>query len=233
MIRRLALAGLIALFPAVASAQFATIGPTPPTSDSSDRLATTTWVNNFFGSGLALASGKIIIGSAGGIGTPQSLSGDCTLVASGAITCATLGGVSPFNASNLSSGSLPAARLSFAAKADQQAGTSTSLIITPSQQQQHDSAAKAWSSFTGSTGAALVSYNGTPSRTGTGSYALTFTVPFATANYSCTVSPQSSSVLLMGQVSSKTASAVLFATATPAGVNTDPTAVDIICFGRQ
>jgi hypothetical protein len=111
MIRRLALAGVIALFPAIASAQFATIGPTPPTSDNGDRLATTAWVNNFFGSGLTLASGKIIIGSVGGIGAPQTVSGDCTLIASGAITCATIGGLSPFNAANLSSGTLPAARL--------------------------------------------------------------------------------------------------------------------------
>jgi hypothetical protein len=87
MIRRLALASVVALWPALASAQFAAIGATPATSDNSDKLATTGWVNNFFAAGLPLANGNIIIGSAGGVGTPQTISGSCSLVASGVVTC--------------------------------------------------------------------------------------------------------------------------------------------------
>lgn len=73
MIRRLALAALLALAPCVASAQFATIGATPPTSDNSDRLATTQWTNRFFSLGLPLPSGNIFIGSAGNIATATPL----------------------------------------------------------------------------------------------------------------------------------------------------------------
>lgn len=87
MLRRIALAALLAAAPTFASAQFATIGPTPPVTDNNDRLATTQWVNNFFALGIPLATGKIFIGSAGGLATAQSMSGDCTLAASGVITC--------------------------------------------------------------------------------------------------------------------------------------------------
>lgn len=90
MIRRLALAALVALFPAVASAQFAIIGPTQPTSDNGDRLATTAWVNNFFAVGMPLASGKIFIGSVGNIATPQTPSGDWTISNAGLATLATV-----------------------------------------------------------------------------------------------------------------------------------------------
>lgn len=92
MIRRLILAGLIALFPALASAQFAIIGPTQSTLDSGDRLATTAWVNNFFGAGLPLASGKIWIGSAGNLAVAQTPSGDCTVSLGGVITCTNAAG---------------------------------------------------------------------------------------------------------------------------------------------
>lgn len=87
MIRRLALSALLALAPSLASAQFATIGPTPATSDNGDRLATTAWVNNLVTAGLPLVSGKVWIGSAGNVATAQTPSGDCTLSLSGVITC--------------------------------------------------------------------------------------------------------------------------------------------------
>lgn len=85
--RRVALAALLALWPALASAQFATIGPTPAVSDNGDRIATTAWVNNFVANGIPLASGKIFIGSVGNIATAQTPSGDCTLSITGVITC--------------------------------------------------------------------------------------------------------------------------------------------------
>lgn len=106
MIRRLALAALLALAPCAASAQFATIGATPPVSDSSDRLATTAWVNNFFALGIPLASGKIFIGSAGGIAAQQTMSGDCTLSAAGVITCTQSAGNFLVNGSLTVSGSV-------------------------------------------------------------------------------------------------------------------------------
>src|SRR5215475_10493631 len=79
------------------------VAPTAPTSDGSDRIANTQWVNNFFAQGLPLAQGKIFIGNASNVATPQTPSGDCTLSAAGVITCT-------INASNISSGTLAAAR---------------------------------------------------------------------------------------------------------------------------
>ena len=90
MIRRLALAGLIALFPAIASAQVAFIAPTPPPGDNSDKIANTQWVNQFLGGSLPLANGQLFIGSAGGVATPQTPSGDWTISNAGAATLATV-----------------------------------------------------------------------------------------------------------------------------------------------
>jgi len=122
-----------------------------------------------------------------------------------------------------------------ATKSDEQTATSTTAVVTPLQQQQHPSAAKAWATITGSTGAALDSYNGATARTGTGVYTLTFTVAFSTTNYSCQVNPMSNTVFLTGQTKTKTASVVTFTVGsvgtTPAA--TDPTVVDIVCFGAQ
>lgn len=92
MMYRLALAALLSLWTALASAQFATIGPTPPISDNGDRLATTAFVNNFLAGGLPLANGNIFIGSVGGLAVGQTMSGDATLIASGALTLATVNG---------------------------------------------------------------------------------------------------------------------------------------------
>ncbi|WGR74342.1 MULTISPECIES: hypothetical protein [unclassified Bradyrhizobium] len=87
MLRRLALAAIVALFPGVAFAQFAIIGPTQPTTDNGDRLATTAWVNSFFATGLPLSQGKIFIGNASNLAAQQTPSGDCTLSVAGVITC--------------------------------------------------------------------------------------------------------------------------------------------------
>lgn len=98
MLRRLALAALLALVPQLAAAQFATIGPTPPNGDNGDRLATTAWVTTAIGGGsLALASGKIFIGSAGNIATGQTPSGDCTLSLTGVVTCTQSAGAFTIN----------------------------------------------------------------------------------------------------------------------------------------
>jgi hypothetical protein len=83
----LALLSVLLAAPALAQSPMALIGPTAPTSDNSDRLATTAWVNNLVTAGLPLASGNIWIGSAGNIATAQNPSGDCTLSLSGVITC--------------------------------------------------------------------------------------------------------------------------------------------------
>jgi hypothetical protein len=125
-----------------------------------------------------------------------------------------------------------------AAKSDQQAATSAVLAVTPSQQQQHDSAAKAWVSFNGqgTNGACtiLTSYNVSGvSRTSSGVYVISFTTPFASANYVGHVDPFSATSIETSQNNlSKTASAYELAVFT-AGTTVDPTGVDAVFFGRQ
>jgi hypothetical protein len=63
---------LIAASTLAVNAQMAFIAPTAPVTDNGDRIANTQWVNQFIGQGLPLPSGKIWIGSAGGLATPQS-----------------------------------------------------------------------------------------------------------------------------------------------------------------
>lgn len=77
------------------------------------------------------------------------------------------------------------------AKSDQQAGTSNALEVTPLHQQDHDSATKAWVSFTGSTGAIQSSYNvSSVSRTSAGIYVVTFSTAFANALYAVNISAE-------------------------------------------
>lgn len=91
MLRRLLLAALLLFAPIEAQAQFAVIAPTVSSAtDNSDRIATTAWINNFVNAGLPLAAGKIWIGSAGGIATPQTPSGDWTISNVGVATLATV-----------------------------------------------------------------------------------------------------------------------------------------------
>jgi len=69
----------------------ALIAPTPASpTESSNRIATTRWVNDFVGAGLPLASGKIWIGSVGNIATPQTPSGDLTVSNAGVFTFGTV-----------------------------------------------------------------------------------------------------------------------------------------------
>lgn len=100
--RRLFLAAALASLIAPANAQspqtggptnqsnLALIAPTAPTADSSDRIATTAWVNNLVNAGLPLASGKIWIGSVGNIATAQTPSGDLTVSNAGVFTFGTV-----------------------------------------------------------------------------------------------------------------------------------------------
>lgn len=73
-----------------------------------------------------------------------------------------------------------------ASKSDQQTGSSTTAAVTPSQQQQHDSAIKAHIYVTQSAGTYTTqeSYNMSASKTGTGALTLTFATPFASSVYS-------------------------------------------------
>lgn len=120
-----------------------------------------------------------------------------------------------------------------ASKSDQQTGTSTTLAVTPSQQQSHDSAAKAWVSFTGSTGAILASYNvASVSRSGTGQFTVTYTNAFSSANYAASVTSNGAGIISTGNGNQLAASIDIRFTNT-SNVNTDPPQGFLICFGRQ
>ncbi len=73
-----------------------------------------------------------------------------------------------------------------AAETDQEAGTSNTLVVTPSVQQYHPSAAKAWVVFDGtaSSPTPAASYGvSSITKNGTGDYTITWGTPFSSANY--------------------------------------------------
>lgn len=121
-----------------------------------------------------------------------------------------------------------------AIKSDQTTASSTSVAVVPGVQQYHPSAAKAWVSFTGSTGAILASYNvSSVSRTGPGVYTAIFTIGFTSANYACTITPTSNAVIVgPAQIQAKTSGQVSVQNVN-AGSLGDPTSMDIICLGTQ
>ncbi|MDI3563558.1 hypothetical protein [Bradyrhizobium sp. Arg816] len=98
--RRLLLALALVPFAGPALAQYpagptnqsslALTAPTAVSSDSSNRVATTAYVQNVLLGGLPLASGKIYIGSVGNQATAQTPSGDLSVSVGGAFTLATV-----------------------------------------------------------------------------------------------------------------------------------------------
>jgi hypothetical protein len=65
------------------NSNMALIAPTAPVATNNNQIATTAWVNNFVNGGMPLPSGQIWIGSAGGIATAVTPSGDVTITAAG------------------------------------------------------------------------------------------------------------------------------------------------------
>jgi hypothetical protein len=124
---------------------------------------------------------------------------------------------------------------SAASKADEQTGTSTTVYTSPGQQQSHDSAAKAWVSFTGATGAILASYNVSGVvRNSAGNYTVSFTTAFSSAHYVCFGSSDLAATSNIVLNNTKAAGSVsIRAQNTANGTQGDPTTVDVVCFGRQ
>jgi hypothetical protein len=148
----------------------------------------------------------------------------------------TVTGVTCFGTTITSTGTCVAA----AAKSDQQAGTSATLAVTPSQQQQqHDSAAKAWAEFGSCTSSPCTlnaSYNvSSITRQGVGQYTVNFSTAFASANYACAINPgdsTSSGYGSPGFSANPTASAFEFVATTGAAAR-DFGCISVVCFGRQ
>ncbi|WP_407194394.1 hypothetical protein [Bradyrhizobium sp. STM 3566] len=123
-----------------------------------------------------------------------------------------------------------------ATKADQQTATSTTAVVTPSQQQSHPSAAKAWVRFTGASGAISQAYNvASVTRSLAGSYTLNFSTAFANTNYTCVgaIEDSSSNGIVKGASSGRSGSANPIFAVNLAGTAYDPATVEVACFGAQ
>jgi hypothetical protein len=183
-----------------------------------------------------VGTGGIVVGGATGgdkgAGT-LNLSGNIfvngvALAGSGTVTSVVAG-------TGLSGGTITTSgtiAVNYAAKSDQQTGTSTILAVNPSIQQQHDSAAKAWISFVGSTAAVRGSYNATVSRTSAGLYTVSFTTAFASANYACHASSETVPIAFFN-AAGRAAGSIVLNTITTGGTNSDASIVDVACYGRQ
>ncbi len=122
-----------------------------------------------------------------------------------------------------------------ATQGNQQTGTSTTTVVTPARQQDHDSAAKAWAyvSLSGVTYTLSASYNVTSiTKNGTGDVFVNFTTAFASAAYACTISPLITVTTIIGDNGGQTASAFRANLFNTSGSVTD-SSFSIICFGRQ
>lgn len=225
----------------------ALIAPTAPANDNGDRIANTAFVTGAVSSKLPAPTptraGDIIYwnGSAwvtlagNNSGTQilqENSSGVPSWVAAAAgvtqVTCGT----------GLSGGVITTTgncAVNYAVKSDQQTGTSTILAVNPARQQDHDSAAKAWATWTGSTGALTSSYNvSSVTRSSAGVYVVNFTTAFSSANYSCLLGTNASGQLFTTiaantyTTSSVTAAYFIGSTATDPSIGGS-----IHCFGRQ
>lgn len=160
-----------------------------------------------------------------------------TISAGGTLTGVTGSGLA------VSSGGSPTPNIAVtaAAKADEQAGTSSTLATTPSQQQQHDSAVKAWVDFATCTSSPCTiptngSYNVTSvTRNSIGNYTINFTTAFASAVYSCSIAAGPIGNNFSIGSTAPTASAFNFATFSngTAPALTDANPIMVHCLGRQ
>lgn len=125
-------------------------------------------------------------------------------------------------------------------KTQQQTGTLNTAFATPLHQQDHDSATKAWVSWS-STGTIQASYNVTSvTRTSLGSFTIVFTTSFANTNYACHLSWEApagtSTAAGIGLIvpSSRTVSQVQVTfTQANLALFADPTSAFLVCHGRQ
>lgn len=127
---------------------------------------------------------------------------------------------------------------SIADKSDQEAASSTTAAVTPGRQQFHPSAAKAWASIVGSSGALSSSYGITSvNHSGTGSYTITFSTAFSSATaYAAMGSTEhnaANTILKFGSGVNKTTTTIAVFVVNLAGTLTDPDFLNVMFFGDQ
>lgn len=147
--------------------------------------------------------------------------------------------ITNLNAANLASGTVPAARISFAAQSDQETATSTTLPVTPGVQQFHPSALKAWAEWNGNgTVASLASYNVSGiTDNGTGLYTPAWDTDFSSANYGitgiCRPNGVSNAGIMLNNGGTLTAGAAQVNTQTFGGTDHDASRVSVMAAGDQ
>lgn len=123
-----------------------------------------------------------------------------------------------------------------ATKSDQQTGSSTTAAVTPSQQQSHDSAIKAWVQATQSAGTYTnaANYSASISKTGTGTVTITWGTAFASTSYAVilTLNQSSAGLTISENFASRTVNSVSILIQTTAGVATD-SGFSAMAMGRQ
>lgn len=133
-------------------------------------------------SGITMSTARLLGRTTAGTGAIEEITVAASLTLSG-------GSLSGTAASDSQAGVIEVA-----VQSEMEAGSSTTLAVTPGRQQFHPSAAKAWCMFNGTTvgtNAPTVGYNVTSvTRNGTGDYTINFTTAFSTANYATFVTPQ-------------------------------------------
>jgi len=159
-------------------------------------------------------------------------------IASAGSVSSIAGNTGAFTLSGLLTNSVNDLRVTAATKAEQETGSSTTVAVTPGRQHNHDSAAKAWAIFAGSTGTVQTSYGVTGvSRSGAGQYVLTFSTAFASAvNYICIGSTEhnaANTFVKFGAGAGKTTTTITIYVLNTAGTLTDPDYVNVTFFGRQ
>lgn len=121
-----------------------------------------------------------------------------------------------------------------AAKSDQITGTATGLLVTPSIQQNHASAAKFWVQFSGSTGTITTSYNVTSvNRNGTGNYTINFTTAFSTSNYAVIGTALNGAGVAIVSLNSRATTSCTIYCLNSSGAGGDPTEMMVVGYGTQ
>lgn len=121
--------------------------------------------------------------------------------------------------------------LGIATQAQQEAGSSNVVFVTPGRQHFHPSAAKAWGKFAGATGTLAASHNVTSVvRDSLGDYTVTLATDFGTADYVIALTPLNGSVSIL-RVSAQAAGTFSIKSVGFDFNDNDPTAIFFACFG--
>lgn len=123
-----------------------------------------------------------------------------------------------------------------AVKANQTTATSTTVAVVPGVQQFHPSAAKAWGyvTFVGATATLQASYNVTSfAVNSTGLYTITFTVPFASANYACVGATRSNGTNINAFNFNTQATGSVIMANFDSGTLANPLNLNFVCFGTE